>query len=518
MSKLNTLLPENYKSLSAEEQHVLQLLAFFRVPVARSPFIGCLERADIRLGKSKQIKMPEITQMLGKFVAHKLAVVTMEHYSCPPQIQNNLIGMAAEAGLLKRFMEGVEPLIRKNYYRNLDDALQDFRLALYQNKQDETFRIHEHILKRYSYHLPEDLSLYSLIFPEPLNRRCLTPLSPPTREALLNILAEDTFLKLTPGNIFRIIQQEATEAAAPTQPMLYDYCFYLMMQGNLLVAAEILKQPTLEGSPELRGIMALLQGDPVRAIELFEQKIISYRKQTGKRKLILPGMTGLLHILALIHCGTPGDLKTALDYVDVKLRSRHDTYTLPAQILSMLARQQQGNNTDLKELEQQWSSRYVPAPLTLLTACMAALMLKKKAWENNGAGRLQDLAEKAEKAGFLWLAAEAILLSQALYPDTLLATGKITELYREQGIKPLFSATAADQNNWERSLKALLLMEIGAPAQAQATARSKASRLAWCLCDTGAYLTIQPLEQKLGANGWSRGRNVALKRLSLMNR
>jgi superfamily II DNA or RNA helicase len=510
MSSSNTEnLIESYRALTIPERQTLQLLAFFRVPVARSPFIGCLQRADIRLGSGKTITLPELTLLFDKFVAQKLAAVSMGNYSCPLRIQNDLIGMAAEEGLLKRFMEAVEPVIRKTYYRNLDDALQDLRLALYQDSRDETFRIYEHILKHYSYYLPEG-SLYALIFPEPLNRRWLTPMSPATRASLLNILAEDAFLKLTSSNVFSIITQEITEAAEPTQPMLYDACFYLMMQGNLLAAAEILKHPALEVSPELRGVMTLLQGDPLQAVELFEEKITRYKKQTGKRKLVLPGMTGLLHILALLRCGTPGDLKTALDYADVVSRIKHDPYKTSIQILYLLARQQQGHNTALKELEQLWSSSYTPSPSTLLTGCMAALQTQKNGWKQ-GSKLLQELADKAQVSGFLWLAAEATLLRQALYPKEAHDTGTITQMYQEQGLQPFFSAVATDQNNWERSLKAL--QQVGTSGTAAAPAKANSSRMVWCILDNGAYLTIQPIEQKLSTKGWSKGRNVALKRL-----
>lgn len=506
-----TSLSAKLSNLPQLERTILQLLAFFRAPVARTPFISCLQRADIRMASGKAIQLPDITQLFKSLTNQELVTEKTGGYHCVPQLQNDLIVLSAEQGTLRNYLDAVKPVIRKSHYHNLDECLQDLRLALYEGKREEVNRTYLYALRNYSYYLPERTSPYGMIFPEPVDRNWFTPLPQDARFAILRTLADDAFWRLTPSTALPLIEYELAAAAQPPPDLLYDHAFYLLMQGNASRSAELLKQPELETALELKGMVALLQGDTAQAVEQFETRLVLLKKQTGKRKLALPGMGGLLHPLALIRCGAPADLKRAVECAELSLRDREHPLGTAIQLLWCLAHALQGNTRYRKDIDQLWQSKYTPAPFTLLTGCLIALQLKNKPWQE-GPRLLRELSQQANLAGFHWIAAEATLLRNTLYPDAKnVTTDRILEIYQTQQLQPLFSGNGGAANNWERSLKAL--QQLGNGTAPQAAAQGKEIRLTWCICNQGSTTSIVPIEQKQGAKGWSKGRNVALKRL-----
>ncbi|MHB8058656.1 MAG: DEAD/DEAH box helicase, partial [Desulfuromonadaceae bacterium] len=84
-------------------------------------------------------------------------------------------------------------------------------------------------------------------------------------------------------------------------------------------------------------------------------------------------------------------------------------------------------------------------------------------------------------------------------------------LFQSGGLVSI-SEKADSADNWERSLKALMSLGGAAPAAGK-EGTAKATRIIWMLSGNESYVDIQPIEQKQSKNGWSTGRNAALKRL-----
>ena len=114
---------------------------------------------------------------------------------------------------------------------------------------------------------------------------------------------------------------------------------------------------------------------------------------------------------------------------------------------------------------------------------------------------------KARKAGYEWLAAEMLLLHETLAEKTK----EPPSFFSERGVVSMLSLIKR-RSSWENALEALI--SLGKPGERTEAAQKKGSRLVWELSLDHDTVTIQPLEQKLSAAGnWSRGRNIALKRL-----
>lgn len=117
------------------------------------------------------------------------------------------------------------------------------------------------------------------------------------------------------------------------------------------------------------------------------------------------------------------------------------------------------------------------------------------------------LEAQSEKLGFHWILGEI----ENLFSLRSLKYNHVAPPASYKPVAPL-SDLIPRLDNWERALNTLVLMaekaELNAPA---AAVKVDETRVAWLL-DFDAH-EIQPVEQKFSRNGWTDGRNVALKKL-----
>lgn len=247
-------------------------------------------------------------------------------------------------------------------------------------------------------------------------------------------------------------------------------------------------------------IQGLLGGDSSSALAAL-QAWNGLRRPTKKRGLELPPLLHGFYCLALLAGGDPQHFPALKQAIGLGLKA-HYGRAYPA--LSMLLGQLQGSS---QGQDQGLSG-------TLAFNGFDGLLLALGVyWSDAEEGRLpgwQKLVEAFQRQlsadGYHWLAAEveALLAEQAGQP------WQAPQWYVSAGLVPLVRLYQR-QAAWQHALTALALLN---PQHVAAAPSNSSSRLAWLISGHGAYIQVEPREQKLSAKGqWSKGRAVALRRL-----
>mgnify|MGYP006280117963 FL=1 len=256
----------------------------------------------------------------------------------------------------------------------------------------------------------------------------------------------------------------------------------------------------------LAGWLGVLRGDYDEAIAHFDAAHKAERKRTGKRKLYLPGLAGVLYLLLLLRRGEPDDLTRVQQQVATCLRARvTDPFEYVFRIVGDLA----GVLSGQAKPADGYALHFILGPKGLRPLLFQTLALH---WLGEPVNKdalpaLARHARAAAEAGERWYAAEAVALLQARgYQGKLPSPDPTTA-----ECKPL-TDLLQPKPSWELALEAL---ERLAPDSAGDDGAEHSLRLIWLLVLKGEYATLEPREQKrTKSGGWTRGRAVSLQRLA----
>lgn len=222
--------------------------------------------------------------------------------------------------------------------------------------------------------------------------------------------------------------------------------------------------------------------------------------ESGKRKVYFDDVLGLVHTACLLTSDAPEHRKQLKEHVDHAIKNnRGFSYFLLESLSNHLA----------KGVPQE-SKRYALHRALSVDTLFEALVLK---WEGEEARpdahqRFKDGYALYAERGYTWLAAELDAVLVAHYGDTPRMPGWHTEQQRT----PLHRILQREES-WQRALSALAQLPLG--KNEPRNAEQAEQRLVWLLGLMHNHAHIEPREQKRNAKGvWSKGRPVALKRLS----
>ncbi|MDO8653918.1 MAG: DEAD/DEAH box helicase [Undibacterium sp.] len=245
--------------------------------------------------------------------------------------------------------------------------------------------------------------------------------------------------------------------------------------------------------------MTVLRGDFGAAMEAADSLIKVRKAETGKRKVFIPDLKGLLYTVALLGKNDAASLKRAKEQVDDGVKQQHAyAYLFLQPLANHLA---QGvplvSPQKFVRIERDVDSLFEGLALYWQDAPKDKKMHDK----------LVNLRSASQRLGYYWVAAELDVLLQTQYGDAPL----LPDWHAEHQIKPLVSALQREET-WQRALSALAQLKSGSAAPASA---GSDVRIAWLLELHHGLVQLDPREQKRSAKGvWSKGRAVALKRLA----
>ena len=258
----------------------------------------------------------------------------------------------------------------------------------------------------------------------------------------------------------------------------------------------------------LEGAIAFLEGDNAAALQHYRAALKLHRKQTGKRKVFLDGVHGLLFLMALLRAneaGLPAEAQAGLD-VATRNASPYFAGFLAMQALFWLA---QGLEAKARELLRQLRAAMPTEPLS--AACIALAEYTMDA--DLARGHRADLAARFEGLkDQLPLVARihAEILSEVAttptpYQAYLAETGS--------GFGVAFTQLIQTRQPWERALESLDAFLASGGLQADpGKATPKAKRLVWFVDPETQHVEVAEQTPK-GKGSWTDGRPVAMKRL-----
>jgi superfamily II DNA or RNA helicase len=503
-------------ALHPEERAALAMLAVMYAPVARTPFAQCLQNAGIRSVMGKTVTPAEVPLLMEKFVGLNLAVDVKGSYCCNPQLSHLLIRQVEKEGLLDRFTQVVQSVIAPReswnglYYRSYAHCVQDIRIALYRGNHADVNRLLALCGSNYSWEISNNHP-FSLVCPEPLDSEWIKEMPEPLQADILIFHLEQSLVRLQPSDTaFGLLEELINSRKEFSLDTLKFYLTQLLLRGQINTAMLILKNSETLPLHELRGWLAVLQGDDERAIAHFESGIAALKKATGKRKVFFRDLSGLFYLLALIRSGLPQQLQAAVELGEWVVKQRNHPQQFAIWMMSQYAEVKLGKNRAKQDLVQLCNREQNLGPVSqLFHSLIGHWMPETVATPHLKA--LERIRSGATKSGYLWLAAEAAFLCKRINPDGKHMTAVGEQLFQSGGLVSI-SEKADSADNWERSLKALMSLGGAAPVAAKEGA-AKATRIIWMLSGNETYVDIQPIEQKQSGKGWSTGRNAALKRL-----
>ena len=283
----------------------------------------------------------------------------------------------------------------------------------------------------------------------------------------------------------------------------------LVLCGRLDEAEHRLAKRSSIESDVSRAWLAFLRGRTAEAIGAYEGALKVYLKRAGKRGGFFPDRSGLFFIVALIAEGSPPSLARAIVLTDVAKRTKSlalkEGYEILSELLAVLSGRRERDFLLFIASTMNLEAR---DPVEILIQAAAALWLKIKLPSELHAALEKRLA-KAAATGLAWYAAQATDILEASCGNAKAGASGLSGICLASLVSP--------RERWVDALDALL--EVASPRKSTKPAASSPSaesdrRLAWIVRKTEYGLDLEPREQTMSKGAWSKGKPVALKRLS----
>jgi hypothetical protein len=247
--------------------------------------------------------------------------------------------------------------------------------------------------------------------------------------------------------------------------------------------------------------ICFLRKDYPAAIALFEESIKTWRTKSGKRAGFSDHWTMFLYGLALYNSKEASFHSFAVKY-DAFCQKNHLNCSTAKAINAVSAYLRNKNEAAEALFLEMESDSFYGELLRILTASIL-LMIEKPAIAGSFRRAARDL-------DFDWVVFETDTLLASRSKDGKAGDYRHVVIGKKLGIEPVASIIP-QLEGWERALNSLRIVADTAKPGSKSTGKSKETRLAW-LIDFERH-SIQPVEQKFTRKLWSKGRNVALKRL-----
>ena len=519
---------KKYKALSDEERMVYRVLAVAAVPVNVKNLAAIL--TSLFRTKWAQNKCAAILAALAKdkLVEKTRTIKLAEAWVCSSLLIELAVREALDNGEYTRFDSAVEGELKlsaeekANSFSSLAKFIRAVRKALYSGdvqgyKKLAGAKVVKDVYERFN---SSSINLFTMVFGNPIDLKMISALPPE--------FATPTFYSLTGeyenGETDETVLAELWAAydeyylkhpgAAPL--MAADWAEYAALAGRVEEAAHAVEQFDSAEKYSMAAMVALVKGDSGTALSLYENGLKLLRKSEGKRKIGYLSWTGFFYPVLLIakNAEDPSLAKKIEDYLEGEhVRQGKRVVGFVVGFLTYLF----SNN---QKTDKFWGFKSVfagdgqSANDSFFYLLCAYWLDKKKA------SNLWHIAQKtynrlmALKFGFL--ASELAAIICELWPGNAGICNKSAQ--PGYPLKDLIQS----QSEWERSLSAL--SGLGTKA---ATSAKGVKRLAWEIDwrvlqknnngktsgRIAAAIDITPVEQTLTASGWSKGKNVALKRL-----
>ena len=502
-----------YNALPDLERAVCRFLSVIYTPVALTNLTHCLNASPIETPTGRQWNAQrDVLPLLERWRSAGLVDTVRErktdYWYLDRLLAEPLTREALALGAYKAFDRAVERVMgfareeaHYSYSFSLSRLYRSVRSALYAGNAENFISLLERRYGSMADCYPENhpYNPFGDIAANPLDTDFLMQLAPEFAEHVFFALLHNTMQDAaTYRRVADAFFAYCEKRDVPSR-MRFRFAERLLMHGRMEEALAALAAE--QGDPDACGLGAfvayVLKGDEAEAAALYEKGLKAIRKLLGKRAVAFVSWSSFLYPVLLFKAGA--EKKKIAAYVKLAFEwSASDFEPVPAILWKALRLGGKENPKSILKLP------YIERPdhSGCLFSFFCLLFLH---WFLPGSDK--ELADTARTViGFL------DDLGLHYFKRELL------EIYGEEGERPglphPLSSFLGKADAWERTLTALQGIG-GAGGKAQGNANR---RLIWEVDWTVSRgkvcsLTVTPVEQTLQKRGWSKGRNVALRRL-----
>lgn len=275
----------------------------------------------------------------------------------------------------------------------------------------------------------------------------------------------------------------------------------LIFRGNIKEAQDICKIDAESTNANARlAMIEFLKGNNDLSIQLFEAALINFRQKNNSKKVYFPQISGTFFILALLKKGEM--LLFPSTYALMKCVDKTSSYQPIYEMLYALMKSKENQFIEVNRI----LDNFIPeTAIERLFKIMVLYWIKIEKAKPQANIAIENY-RLATKNGYQWFAFEYASLVAQLSPNEQYIANMAEELKDTTGLESLLQVVPREEE-WSRALKALEYLGNSSKGKKA----DSEMRLAWFVDFDNQIVT--PKEQKFSKNGWSAGRNVALKRI-----
>ena len=528
-------LHQAYRQLTDVQKSIVQIFALLYEPTNRERARLCWSEAMLRqYGRSDRfdgLESQQFSEEVRKLISQGLLrQERTQGPHCHPLLMEIALRDAVTMGNFEHMARAIETRlpVREHYrsstrdFRSPAEFMRSLRIAIYRQNAPAIDQLFEEVS-----HLPwsTDLQFYEIlrdILINPFDPDWMRSLSEAFREMGLSAILEDSAARCVPATeAFELLEETYAEEGLSVELCLL-YAEQLWLRGHTHEAKAVMA--AVEGNEELsdfagqyeamRGAIAFLSGEVEDAIAYYNLGLKAVGKTQAAQAAWFEYPASILFFFALLQEGSVSSQQIAEKYITLLQREPHHWFHDGMSLLLTVLQMQQGKSSQVINAVQRLKQhRLQTAGLPALIEMYGLYWLSVDHLSGWLPGKLSQLCQQALQAGYGWIALETAELLVSFQPKSIYV--EVVESLREQADSRPLIAIIEKKHPWELSLNALVgLIEINPPPDAPPVQQS-VFRMAWRLRFTSlARWSLIPLEQKIGAKGgWTKGKNIALKRL-----
>ncbi|MEB8432077.1 DEAD/DEAH box helicase [Cocleimonas sp. KMM 6892] len=529
--------PAAFRDLPKLQRALIQILAIVYAPVAATPLASCAHRLGIDDPNiNDSFTLHSLRPILVDLIHDNWVEGSQGKYMVPAEIRDDILLSAIEEGVFNAYADQVlqsfsaTESFGRILWQSVEHGLSHARIYLFQGKTEKLDHTLALLFERYQYRESELINpgFYPSTFGSPANPKLLSVLSDEMFSMAFIGLSEYSLDGLhKQSELWELLEerkQNIPNLASFEFQLLEPQARYSILSGNYELFPKLPPATSTHTSSMLsndenktyddrhifwhlaNSARQLVHSNNESAIQAYDNATDIYREVYSKRKnatVLFGNELEKFYLLALITSGDTQNLAVAQKIfklleqdIDHQILSAY-TDTVVSGIFNF--------NASLKELE---SNTY-----SVLFYALIKHWLGQKLSDG-----VQDILEakynRASNGQYLWLKAEyahALGLFAEKQEDQEKFKQEAEKLHQQLNTSTLFDLVKP-QAEWERALNAMnQLVSTDKPLGGA----NDEERVVWML-DVDKYneYSLTPkLQKRTAAGGWTKGRNIALKRL-----
>ena len=516
---MNTLSPttplwDRYTALHADVKRLLRMKALVSAPVTKTEFVACMQATGGRTPDGKSWQAPTVNTWCGEL--RRQGLMTADD-ACLPALVHPIAcdaGESDDAQTLAYAIQSALPAQKQSpfHYRQFqidgDAVYRLLRLAIYTNDATGFAQRANLASQRFSDFAPARAMtrLFGEVAPSTgwiLSRK------PTIQEALLEAQLDRAVAtgEVDPDLIALCRTRLLQEGFGGLRTSLMRYDLLAGRLDDLRTDLLAIPDTHLDQRRAVEGSVAFLEGRNEDASVLYRDALKLRRKRIGRRKIFLDDEHRVFFVLAMLRANDASFHKEIENGLEAAMAESEAT-AYATELLAMLAMLWlvQGFDAKARGLAVRLRATIPKQPFAAACVALAEFFVDPEL----ARGNRKDSAERFEALK------DTMPLVARIHAEVLAATAVKPAPYRawlgpDAGLA--FIQIVQTLPPWERALESLdIFLGGGKTETTEAKPARSAKRLVWFLNTDTEEVAVAEQSAK-GADGWTDGRAVAMKRL-----